>query len=86
MQVGQERRATGLEETVRLIGGQLCRLLGIRQRVAPLQQRGVLRQTGLGLANGVEHHAIEMRQRRLGHRFGFADFCPGAVGRHGPGQ
>ncbi|MNG13997.1 hypothetical protein D3C84_977170 [compost metagenome] len=27
-----------------------------------------------------------MRQRGLGHRFSFANPCPGAVGRHVPGQ
>ncbi|MNV33827.1 hypothetical protein D3C71_1252130 [compost metagenome] len=86
MQVGQERGAAGLEEAVGLVGRQFCRLLGIGQCIAALQQCRVLGKTGLGLANGIEYHPVEMRQGRLGHRFGFADARPGAVGRHVPGQ
>ena len=40
----------------------------------------------MGFADGVEHYAIEMRQRALGRGFGLTDSRPGAVGRHGPGQ
>lgn len=86
LQVRQERLAAGLEEAVRLVGRQFRRLLGIRQGITALQQRGVLGQGGLGFANGVEHNAVEVSQHTLGRGFGFTDAGAGAVGRYGPGQ
>ncbi|MNL29722.1 hypothetical protein D3C87_1514150 [compost metagenome] len=86
MQVGQEGGTTRLEEAVSLIRRQFCRLLGVCQGITALQQCRILGQASLGFADRVEHHAVEMRERALGGRLGFADARSGAVGRHGPGQ
>ncbi|MNZ71976.1 hypothetical protein D3C78_903430 [compost metagenome] len=71
---------------MRLVCRQLRRLLGIGQRVAALEQRGVLGEPGLGLTNGVEHHPVKVRQRPLGSGFGLTHTGAGTVGRHAPGQ
>ena len=86
LQVREERRPAGLEEAVGLVCCLLRRLFRLGQRIATLQQRGVLGQAGLGFANGVEHYPIEMRQSALGGRFGLTNARPRAVGRYGPAQ